>query len=166
MTWEIATSWVWRLNTLWKKGTYFERPVMRRERKRVVRPRNMRLLRWRGHGRHLCKCISKLEPCTNKHLRLYKYFEWSYMQSRKWINADPTILCMTYRAVPVELPNALYLGQLSQLQPLLDSINAVRKCTTPYCRGKSYRNAYQKIKLQYLALLLSEMFELKIGCKG
>ena len=36
---------------------------------------------------------------------------------------------------PVELTNRIVIGQLSQMQSLLISINAVRKCATPACRG-------------------------------
>ena len=35
----------------------------------------------------------------------------------------------------IALPNALFVGQMSQIQLLLDKVNNVMKCQTPYCRG-------------------------------
>ena len=35
----------------------------------------------------------------------------------------------------VELPNALFMGQLPQLQQLLNSVSAVQQCRTPNCNG-------------------------------
>ena len=43
---------------------------------------------------------------------------------------------LSLHRVAVELPTSLFVGLLSQFQPLLDSVSAVRGCTTPFCRGK------------------------------
>ena len=47
---------------------------------------------------------------------------------------NSTMLLSLHR-VPVELPTSLFIGQLSQFQPLLDFISAVRRFTTPFYRG-------------------------------
>ena len=48
----------------------------------------------------------------------------------------------------VELPTSLFIGQLSQFQPLLDSISAVRRYTTSSCRG-TYIQCKLQLKVKY-----------------
>ena len=45
---------------------------------------------------------------------------------------------LLHSPVHVDLSNSVLVGQLSQFQPLLDSISAVQKCRTPYCSGESF----------------------------
>ena len=73
---------------------------------------------------------------SDKELLMFVSCSYSVYIHLRVVYLHFTSLCVLFPFVDHrKLPNSLFVGQLSQLHPLLDSINRVRTCVTPYCRG-------------------------------
>ena len=55
------------------------------------------------------------------------YVAQALIDSRLIVENIIIVISLLVRPVPVNLPTTLFVGQLTQLQPFLDSISAVRK---------------------------------------